>query len=151
MKKLDGFSLLAISICCCIFVSLGYVKLFHSVAQNVNKANTADFWQVRNMALKMRSPTKEARLAFSEGNLNVFDIQSLTDSSDHQVVDLAIKNAKTNDNGIAVKTAGFGMASWFNEKDEAAELAKSHAKFIDLSSEFAMDYNRELTRLINSH
>lgn len=147
MRKLDGFSLLTICICCCIFVSLGYVKLFNELSQKVNRPDTAEFWQLRSLALSIRNPAVEARAAFEDGNLASFDTEALTDSSNHRVAELASNEPGQSMANLA-SASGFG--DFLQKQDPSVELASSHAKFVDASTQFALEYDRELTRLINN-
>jgi len=133
-------------------VSLGYVKLFNGVAQRVNHADSAEFWQVRTVALKLRDASKEARLAFSEGNLQSFDAASLIEPSDRKVAALAMKDVREPEAMVATAAVGSPLSflsSWLPMQDPASSLSNSHDNFTDASIRFSLEYNRELTRLIN--
>ena len=153
MKKSDGLSLLFISVCCCIFISLGYVNLCRHVARKVNNPNTAEFWQIRNVALDLRNPVKEAREEFKKGNLHVFDASSITDSSNHRVAANAV--GKNRPKSMATRGSlgidilpGFGLLQ--DPNSTAENLARYHDRFLESSLQFSVAYNRELTRLVNS-
>lgn len=148
MRRVDGQSLLVISVCCCIFVSLGYVNLCRGITKKVNDPRTAEFWQIRDLALKVRNPATEAREAFASGKLNAFNLDSLTDPSDHEVVEFT-RFEKPKVTLSATRANFFGRGFLRGNQDVVEQLSGSHNKFVNSSTEFALGYNRELTRLMN--
>ena len=146
MRKPDGLSLLWISVSCCIFISLGYVYLFQNLSQKVSDPDSPEFWQLRSVALQMRNPAEEARDAFSRGDITSFNPETLTDSSDHRVANYALSEPVEKSN---VTQAAMGFELLPGSFDSTERLARSHQTFVEASTDFAMQYNRELTRLIN--
>jgi hypothetical protein len=167
MNRLDGFSLLLISVSCCILVSLGYVCLCRSLTEHINDPGQPEFWQWRNLALQWRDPAEEARRAFAKCDLRPCDSARLTAAAedrveerveyqvdyraDNRMADLA--HAGTGRAGQTLPVVELGLAGGFawpsEEASHQARVARWYRKFVESSTDFARSYNRELARLIS--
>lgn len=139
-----------IATCCFIFVCLGYVELFRGVTHKVNDPNTREFWQVRNLAMQWRSPAGEAREAFERGEYDAFSTAGLATPVDSWIAQTRVE---VREPAVMATASATELGSWLSSlwitADPEQEVLTHHQKYLDSSSAFALEYNRELTRLMN--
>ncbi len=150
---IDKKCILVITTCACILVCLAYVQLCRDMTQRIKDPNQPEYWQVKTLALQYRDSVKEAQQDYLDGEINVFDINTLVPQADRWIAELTISDAKqqaTEAAGIPVRTASaVSTQSLLQQQSKVQALKQAKQAFMNSSASFANEYNREMTRLLN--
>lgn len=136
MRNGNGLNWLVILTSCFVLVCLGYVSLCNTMSQRVNDPDTEEYWQIRTLGLKFRSPEQEARDAVNEGDFQVFDLEN-------PPADSPEPPRRSNQR---IRTATFGTSA---AATSTVNRQRAMNEFDQAQIRFADRYDRELARSMN--